>query len=228
MDDWNAFKESVPWFVKPESNTQIGEQQKGGDLNQHFQKKFPILSRLLNHADVTAITIDDSQYKLCAWDSINGNRTGWLCPTPPKEKAIEVCEDHNLLFTVFGGIVERFNEPEETWLLNLEDSLTFRESLHDASFIDDYQWSFDDAGIDIPIQLSEYYVIAREANGNSTLCHRKSADILFFAPDHSFDHISVFRNCPEYTLYSINGVATFKEWVEIVADQWLSNIKEIV
>jgi len=224
MNDWSVFIESVPWFVNSESKILVGEQRKCIDLGTDFQNKFPLLSKLLIRADKTSVTIDDSQYELFAWDDIENYRIGWVCPIPPKERINEIYEDHNLLFTGFGGIIEQFNEPENTWLLNMNDSLTLRESIHDGSFIEDYRWSFDDAGVEIPIVLNDYYLIAREANGNATLCHRKSGNIVFWAPDHSFDHISVFKNCPEYTLYSINGVTQFSEWVENIARQWLNSI----
>jgi hypothetical protein len=65
-----------------------------------------------------------------------------------------------------------------------------------------------------------YYSIAREANGNTTLCHRLTGDVLAFAPDHSFDHIAPLEGCPEYSLYRIPSAPTFEAWVAAVALQW--------
>ena len=226
MNDWDIFIESVPWFVNSESKIIIDEKQKEIDLSTDFHNKFPLLSKLLHNADITRVAIDGSQFDLFAWDDIENYRIGWLCQVPPQNRSNQIFEDHNLLFTGFGGIVERFNEPENTWLLNINDSLTLREAKHNGSFIEDYRWSFDDAGVEIPIILNDYYSIAREANGNATLCHRESGDVVFWAPDHSFDHISVLKNCPEYTLYTINGVTQFAEWVENIAKQWLNNIED--
>ena len=39
-------------------------------------------------------------------------------------------------------------------------------------------------------------------------------------------HIQVFKGCPEYSLYTINHVNRFTDWVEAVASQWLNCIKE--
>ncbi len=101
--------------------------------------------------------------------------------------------------------------------------LTEREASHDASFIQDYKWAFEDADLTLPIEPSEYYSIAREANGNATLCHRVSGQVLMFAPDHCFDNLTELEGCPEYTLYRINGAATFRDWVNAIAVQWLGH-----
>ncbi len=108
--------------------------------------------------------------------------------------------------------------------MNLNDTLTRRESAHDASFIENYMWAFEDAGLALPIDPSDYYSIAREANGNTTLCHRESGNVLMFAPDHCFAHLTKLEGCPEYTLYKISGAATFRDWVNAVAAQWLNHV----
>lgn len=120
--------------------------------------------------------------------------------------------------------MERFNEPEDTWLLNQNDVLTARGASYDATFIREYMWAFDDAGLAMPIEPSDYYCIAGEANGNTTLCHRSRGDVLLFAPDHSFDFVQPLDGCPEYTLYRITGIGGFRDWVETLAMQRLAHI----
>lgn len=66
--------------------------------------------------------------------------------------------------------------------------------------------------------------MAHEANGNSTLCRRTDGTVLMFAHDHSFDHVTPLEGYPLYTLYRIKGAATFREWVERVAEQWLAHV----
>src|SRR5258708_6977642 len=114
---------------------------------------------------------------------------GWLCLPPTESTPRNIHDEHRELLASFGGIVERFNEPEDTWLLNLNDALTEREASHDGSFVHSYKWAFDDAGLSLPIEPTDYYSIAREANGNATLCHRTSGRVLLFAPDHCFEHL---------------------------------------
>lgn len=76
----------------------------------------------------------------------------------------------------------------------------------------------------MPIEPSEYGVLAVEANGNLTICHRTTGEILLFAQDHSFDHIEVLPGCPDYTLYRIPTAPTLATWLETLASQWLAAI----
>lgn len=146
---------------------------------------------------------------------------GWLSLLPLADPPRNLFAEHRELLASFGGVVERFNEPEGSWLLNHNAVLTEREGSHDASFIRPYSWAFEKAGLTIPIDTSEYYSIAREANGNTTLCHRSSGEVLMFAPDHCFRHLERLEGCPEYTLYRINGARIFRDWVNTIARQWL-------
>ena len=201
MSDWNAFTESVPWFTDAQQMVEIHHSRPDLALSKGFQERFPVLSSLLRRARVTGVTIDSAKYDLLAWDSDDGFPMGWLCPANGDRVPDNFFKDHRLLLSAFGGIVERINEPEDTWLLNHNDALTLREATHDAAFIADYQWAFDDAGISVPIAFSDYYAIAREANGITTLCHRESGDVILFAADHAYDHITPLKGCPDYTLY---------------------------
>ncbi|HHH76697.1 MAG TPA: hypothetical protein ENL03_06705 [Phycisphaerae bacterium] len=132
MIDWDIFLASVPWFIQAKSKILLGESRSGFNLTPDFRRKFSSFSELLDQAEVTRVSVNDSQYELCSWDSAKGHRMGWLCLLPPRIPASGVCDDHAILFTGFGGIVERFNEPEDTWLLNLNDALTVRETSRDG------------------------------------------------------------------------------------------------
>lgn len=223
MSDWDAFSDAVPWFVDPNADVQVASRPVSRGLAPFAATIFPRLAELLAMATVTDVSINGAQYELVAWNSANCDRLGWLCLRPSIEPTQRLHEDHRILLGSFGGIVERFNEPEGTWLLNLNDVLTEREASHDASFIRDYAWAWEDAGLTLPINPSDYYSIAREANGNTTLCHRMNGQVLMFAAGLCFDHLSALEGCPEYTLYRISGVATFRDWVNTVAVQWLSH-----
>jgi len=221
MSDWDAFIDSVPWFLKRGHTAEVSDRRKMPALSDAVATLFPSLAKLFAKAAVTDVSIDNARYELLAWDSVNGDRFGWLCLPPTARPLPNIHDDHKKLLLFFGGIVERFHEPEDTWLLNLNDALTEREAVHDGSFIQQYKWAIDKAGLKLPIEPTKFYSIAREANGNDTLCHRISGQVLMFAPDHSFDHLTELQGCPEYSLYTINGAATFCEWVEAVAAQWL-------
>lgn len=229
MNDWDVFTASVTWFLKPGSRVHVGERRTCCELSSAAAVLFPRLSELLSCAQITPVVVDESRYELFAWNGRDGYRTGWLCMPACEQPPDNLHESHKILITSFGGIVERFNEPGETWLLNLNDALTAREAAHDGSFIEEYASCTRIVGLnfDVPIIPQDYYSIAREANGNTTLCHRKTGEVIMFAPDHCFRHLTVLGGCPEYTLYTVNDASTFRDWVEVIARQWLAQINAV-
>ena len=222
MNDWDAFTESIPWLARDDAAIQLNAGRDTIPISSALQSNFPALAKLISFAAITEVTINGIKHELFAWDSVDSDRIGWLCPTPTFDTTELVCRPHRLLLQHFGGITERFNEPKGTRLLNLNSALTVQEASFDASFIHDYAWAFDD---EIPIALSDYYTIAREANGNTTICHRNSCSVILFAPDHCFDDVTPLDGCPEFTLYSILNASTLTEWVELIASQWLRNTR---
>jgi hypothetical protein len=224
MNDWIEFTKSVPWFLKSDAVVEVSTPQKSTVLSPTVAALFPSLAKLIAAASSIDVSVNSECYELLGWDSIDGGRMGWLC-RPASEKPPEnlYCQ-HRELLSSFGGIVERFNEPE-TWLSNLNDALTEKEASHDGGFIRDIPWVFDDGASKLPIDPIEYYSIAGEANGNATFCHRVNGRIIMLAQDHYFRHLTVLEGCPEHSLYTINGIKTFRDWVNAVARQWLERIK---
>jgi hypothetical protein len=128
---------------------------------------------------------------------------------------------HLALLREFGGVIERNIDEPMTWLMDCNDALTANAATQTAAFLTDYDWMVEDRPGGWPIDLNAYYAICQEANGNTTLCHRVTGDVILFAPDHDFDHVEVLDGCPPYSLYRIPAAATFVDWVEEVARQWL-------
>jgi hypothetical protein len=215
QDDWDSFVTSAPWFVRGKERMAKLVPLPARSLAPGTASLFPHLGLLMQCASVTGVTTDRGHYELFGWTRSDGKRFGWLCLPPSLAPPTDLHEAHRALLRSFGGIVDRFNEPDDTWLLNHWDALT--EYAAASSDPEAYAAVFDGP---IPINANEYYPIALEANGNTTLCHRQTGSILLFAPDHAFDHITVLAGCPDYTFYTINGVKNFREWVEKVAQQW--------
>lgn len=220
--EWIAFTTEVPWFGEPGTQVTVGETRSGvwRPQDRRFESVFPSLTELLRTARFTPVRAGTFEGHLLTWGRGRTSRA-WLCPSPGA-KNDGLFADHELMLRSFGGIVERANEPEETWLLNHAAVLTNHEAGHDASFISEYAWAFGKSGI--PIDLAAHYSIAREANGNTTLCERSTGQVLLFAPDHAFDHVRPLRGCPEYTLYELNGARRFRDWVDVVSRQWLDAV----
>jgi hypothetical protein len=218
---WQAFAADLSWFVDDRKRIAVGPLSPPGSWSapDEFRALFPTLATFLAAAHTSAVSIDDEQFVLFSWEA--GDRVlSWL--SRPPEAADHLYPAHRTLLAHFGGITERAGEFDDQWLLNTNESLTLREASHDARFVRDYEWAFESVPGGIPIDPAAYYSISRETNGNATLCHRLSGDVLLFAPDHSFGHVTPLAGCPEYTLYRINEAPGFVEWVESVAKQWMA------
>ncbi len=229
--EWSTFLQQVPWHRRLGLQFSAGSTQPAGTwrpVSNAFSDVFRPLADLLASARVTDVAIDGASFLLFSWRRNDGSVCSWLSPAPSALPPSGVCEPHALLLRSFGGIVERANAPEEQWLANHENVLTTKEALVDASFLLDFAWAFEDACVPIPIDPSAFYCIAREANGNRTLCRRDGMQVLLFAPDHSFTHIQPLEGCPAYTLYTIHGAADFTSWVNVVARQWCSVVGSAV
>jgi hypothetical protein len=223
MDDLPLFITEVPWFVTDEAPKAVGLSHPRQPLTAAVAQSFPNLARLLSFATVTDIVNKGASYELLAWDFSNSQRGGWLCPSPATDPSNRLFIEHQRLVREFGGISEFFNEPD-TWLSNHEEALTNAPSHLDATFLESAAALLEE-GMVWPIDLRSFYAIATEANGNVTLCHRLTGGVVLWAPDHAFDHIVILDGMPEYTLYHIDGAATFASWVEAIAEQWLEAIK---
>ena len=224
---WQSFVDDVPWFLDSHERTIVGPLAPPGSwsLPRAVADMFPQLADLLSNAHTSRVSLGTREYVLFSWETEGGIPT-WLCPRPTPSPRSDLLPAHRALLAAFGGIVERSQEPVDTWLLNTNESLTDDEARHDATFITAYAWAFERVPGGIPIDHTSYYSISPEANGNTTLCHRRSGEVLLFAPDHSFDDVQVLAGCPPYTLYRRNGASTFVEWVEAVAEQWAAGSYE--
>jgi hypothetical protein len=220
---WQEFARELPWFVAGR-DVRVGKLLPPGSwhASDAFGRLFPRLGRLLGTASTSRVVVDGRPFTLFSWE-IADRLLAWLAPLPGAA-AEGVYPGHLTLLAEFGGITERAGEFEGQWLLNTTESLTQREATHDASFIRDYAWAFDEVG-GIPIDLTAFYSVSREANGNCTLCHRVTGEVLLFAPDHAFNHVTPLEGCPEYTLYRLQGAPRFEAWVEEVAGQWIDEVE---
>ncbi|MEU4360541.1 hypothetical protein [Promicromonospora sp. NPDC023987] len=83
-----------------------------------------------------------------------------------------------------------------------------------------YEWIWADEGLRTPIAATDYVPVAAEANGNLTLAHRRTGQVVWFAPDHFASGVTVLPGCPEYSLYTFDGAPDLASWIETGAVQW--------
>ena len=180
------------------------------------------MSRLLSAATATPVRIDDVDHELLAWGPPT-DRRGWLCRLPELDvDDAEIPEALRAVWTATGGIVERFGETSDSWWwLNCGDVLTREVSgLPVDQTLDAYEWMWADEGLRMPIAATDYVPVAGEANGNLTLTHRRTGQVVWFAPDHFTSDVTVLPGCPEYTLYTFDGAPDLASWIEMGAAQW--------
>lgn len=216
MGDWERFLAEVSWFLEPSAVVEVGAARPWprGPVDG-----LPELSALLSAATRTPIVVGGDSYELLAWGSAT-DRRGWLCTPPADGDAVAVHPLHRSLWTLLGGIVERFGEPD-SWWLNQDQVLTVAAAETDlAAVLDSYDWLWADAGLELPIRADEYYVVAVEANGNLTLVRRATGQVLLFAPDHSFAGVTPLPGCPPYSLLTIDDVPDLATWIEVCARRW--------
>jgi hypothetical protein len=220
MNDWQAVTEAEPWLVPSSEKASVRDLKGEFHPTPEFESAFPRLTELLRRARRSEVILPSANYVLYAWDNTGHQISAWLSPAPPATVPDGAALDHQILLRCFGGIVERFGEPVDNWLLNHNRALTAAEVARDASFMCDYEWAFEECG-GIPLDVAAYYPAAWEANGNCVLCHREKGRLLFFAPDHAYPDLIPYGRCPMYTLHTKPGAGTLREWVERIADQWL-------
>jgi hypothetical protein len=219
MRDWELLVEDNPWVVGPGDTVVIDDEipWPRGQL-----ESLPDLSAILKVASLTPVSVSARRYEVIAWGPPD-DRRGWLCEPPVVADLGHVHPTHRQFWTVCGGIVERFAEPE-SWWMNQEDILTAEAARTSvAEPVSAYDWIWTDAGLEVPIEPDDYYPVAVEGNGNLTLAHRRTGQIVLFAPDHDFDRVTVLPGCPEYSLYTIDGVPDLSSWIEECARVWLSS-----
>src|SRR5688572_2851083 len=158
---WESFTDNIPWFLTGTERVVAGDLADPGTwrLPNAVARVFPRLAGLLDSAHTSNVSIDGKHYVLVSWDGEYGT-SAWLSPRALPSTPGELLTAHRELLTVFGGITERSNEPEATWLLNTNDSLTSDEASNDATFVTAYGSAFADVPGGIPIDLTAYYSIS--------------------------------------------------------------------
>jgi len=220
------FLGDITWVFREADELEvIGE--RSFNCSKEFEETFPSLTKLLNKARITKILYRNQYYELFGWTNLDFQSFGWLCLEPKKEEDIikQLHPDHIILLKSFGGITERWNEPEDTWLVNLNNALTYEDAQNGTK---GYEELFNeicaDEGIEIKLNTDDFISFAFEANGNVTMYHKQSGEVLMLAHDHNFDFITPFETYPEYTLHKFNNCRTFSDWIEKIAVQMLNHI----
>lgn len=223
--DFETFKKTIPWFIKPVDNVELLNTQLNYGLTETFQTTFPTLSILIQKARVLNLTINKQPYKLFSWTNKDKISYGWLNKIEPEIKnGIELIDDHKLLLDEIGGIQESYNQPESSLTNNQNFLFIKSECSNGIGDWEDYYKTMCEEEEKSQIDTKDFVCFVQEANGNLTLYEKQSKKVLLFAHDHSFDNVEFLEDQPMYTFHTINGIETFVDYVEQIAVEWLNEI----
>jgi len=221
--DLRTFTKSVVGFGLPIEKYITVEQP--FDPTGEFRTTFPQLTTLLEKARRYSFKQGDKDYILNEWDNIEEEVCGWLTIVDmPLSHGERLIPEHELLLKAMGGIKETFNPAGDS--LTSNQNVIFGRSM-DRTGDDWKDYYFDmclDAG-STPVDYSDFIIFAWEANGNFTLYDPATRKVFLFAHDHNFKNVTPLEGQPAYTLYTINGVVNFVDYVEQIASEWLAFVE---
>ncbi|KAL5366260.1 hypothetical protein BJX96DRAFT_160640 [Aspergillus floccosus] len=216
MSDWDHFIKDKPYFLRDGDTVTVHEEQ---PWTRGAVDGLPHLSALLASATLTPVSVSGKEYELLAWGP-QDSRRGWLCHPPldtiqRQEQEHQVHPIHHTLWAVCGGIVEQFNDkPESRWLCHNDILTVAATETSIGEMLEAYAWAWEEEGLTIPINADDYYVTAVEANMNVTLVHRKSGQVILFAPDTDHVGLTILPGCPDRSLYMFDDAHDLATWIE--------------
>jgi hypothetical protein len=230
--DFEIFKKECSWFIQQTDKIEIKETDM--ECSEDFSKTFPVLFQLLSKARVADVVLTRTKngketvhnYRLYSWKTKNGNAAGWLCRIENDNSALEILPEYQLLVDNIGGIEESYGQECEIEKLTDNQNFLFIKSECQTIDNDLKKVYLDECAEENlkPLDTDNFISFVFEANGNTTFYDLKTKKVLLFAQDHDFDYVTEVENQPEYTFYTINGINTFVDYVEKLAQQWIDEI----
>lgn len=196
-------------------------------LTQEFQTTFPILSKLLSKAMVVEFTINSNRlFRQWIWQQGNGTSCGWLCELERQvPQALNFIPEHIMLVKGIGGIVEYWGRGADTTFLYAKN---FVFGLKDAcnglaGWDNDYTAQCQKSGM-TPWDISQLLTFSLEANGDVVFYDKSNGKVFGLAHDlYSPSAVQAVENQPKM-IYAFQGVVTFVDYVECLAEQWLEQV----
>jgi hypothetical protein len=230
--DFEIFKKEAGWHIKPTDLIELT--QISPNFSDSFISTFPTLYKLISQASVLDIILTREKeiilHKLFTWIDVDNLKSGWLCKFEKNTNNFKILPEHQLLLDNIGGIQETYKQLDtENKILTDNQNFLFIKSKCTkglGDWIKLYSQVCEAENAE-QIDTKNLVCFVGEANGNETFYDLNTKQVLLFAPDHCFDNIEVLNNQPEYTFYTINGVTTFIDYAETLAQQWLDNIVSV-
>ena len=187
-----------------------------------FNSAFPTFKELIRKARVLDLNFDGKEFKLLSFtDRKEHLSCGFLLKFENDITLLPFLPEHILLLNNIGGIFETYNSPDFPLFLNQHFFFLAsfcRQGLGGERVF--YEELCAREGCK-PIETEHWIMYSVEANMTKTLYDPVNGEVFLWAPDHDFNFIAPLPGQPEYTLYTINGIHTFTDYVETLAQQWL-------
>lgn len=218
----------IKWFFKDYEIYSVSSNQI--KLTVEFSSMYPLLSKLIEKSRITEFMMNNENYRIYGWDTIESNTCGWVCKINDVNTKIELRQEHKLLTSIVGGIKETWDEKDEieiTDALTINQNFLFIPSLCEKGigFNREYYLELCTEKGYMPLTDFDNLVrFAQEANGNMTLYNPDNGKLYLFCYDHDFNYVTPINNQPEYTFYYLNGCENFVSYVEKIAEDWLKII----
>ena len=224
--DFEEFKNDISWYLEPTDNVELTDVEDNIYLSDEFQTIFPNLTKLVRKARIQNLKINNLPFKLLSWTNIDDESCGWLSKIEPESISdINISKEHQILLNAIGGIEESYNQPEPC-LANNQDFLFTKSKC--SKGIGDWNVYYDAMCTEYnktKIDTSNYISFVQEANGALTFYNPKNNEVLLFSPDHCFDDVEFLEDQPEYTFHTIDGIKNFNDYVEKLAEEWISEVQ---
>ena len=229
-DDFETFKKEIPWCFRRSEKIEFLPLEKHTGLSESFRQTFPILTDLIQEARILDLIISNQRHMLFSWtNKKNGLSCGWLNKVEQNpQRTLNLIDEHKLLISEIGGILETYKGPELSLSNNQNFMFIEAECTNGIGGWDEFYKMRCEEESKTQIHSKDFICFVEEANGNLTLYHPETKDVLVFAPDHSFDNVEFLEDQPEYTFHKINNITSFVDYVEALAAEWKSEIKTTV
>jgi len=227
----NALKLDSPYFY--EQNDIIDEEEIGEfKLTEDFKRIYPYTTELINKSHKTKFKINEVEFTLFTWQTTNGI-CGWKCQFD--EPIIDLIDAHKTLIKNIGGIKDYFNGPESSnvngvdydYTLNLnQDWMFIGSKCQNEIDWQDYYIERCTMEESKPVDLSNAVFFSREANGSWYYYNRQTEIVRYITCDNGFRFAESLPNQPEEMIFSLKGINSFVDFVEVLSMQWLDYLEK--
>jgi hypothetical protein len=224
--DFDNFKKFKPWLIR--QNTPYELFPSNLALQDEFINAFPKMARLISKGRATGVIFKEQRHLLLTWERKAGGACGWFLKIEDTsgDEDLRLSYKHTLLLHSIGGIIETYGGVNPAFTQN-QNFLFLREKCQCGigSVWDEFYHIRCQQENAIPVKHDHAIVFAIENANQYTMYDLETEQVLVFVTDPGQDFLQKIPGQPDATFYTLEGAATFTEYVETLAQQWLDWVK---